>query len=165
MGEVIYATSSLKAFLSSFIVILVLGILGLVGVLNGIRRRHEKPFVRFARGCAGVFLWIVAGVFAFVIFRSVTSGAKTITIHLNDKQVAQGNCGDGDTCTRYVLETQSGSVFYDFEVNEEAYNKAQIDTCYAVTYFSGAGFFGNAETVNSYQSISTVTRIETAACP
>ncbi|SRR6266540_492538 len=152
-------------FFWSFVVILVLGVLGLMGVLNGIFRRKEKTFVRIARGCAGVFMWIIAAVFAFVVFRSITSGSKTINVHLNDKQIATDNCNNGDTCTRYVLETQSGTNFYDVEVNESAYNKAQIDSCYTITYFSGKGFFGTSETENSYQSISNATRVETAACP
>ncbi len=165
MGEVIYSTTTWQTFFWSFVVILVLGVLGLIGVLNGIFRRKEKTFVRITRGCAGVFLWMIGLVFAFVVFRSITSGAQTITVHLNDKQIATGNCNDGDTCTRYVLETQSGTNFIDIDVSKAAYEKAQVDSCYAVTYFSGRGFFGQPASENSYQSISNVTRIETAACP
>lgn len=170
MGEVIYAASTLKAFLASFIVLGILFLLGLIGVLNGIFRRNEKTFVRFARGCAGVFLWMIALAFVFVLFRSITSGSEIITIHVNDKQVAHDNCGDNSTCDRYILETQSGSKFYDLEVSKEAYNKAQVDSCYKVTYFSGKGFFGpfgssnQPENENTYESISTITRIETAPC-
>jgi hypothetical protein len=165
MGEVIYSTTSWQTFFWSFVIILVLGVLGLIGVLNGIFRRKEKTFVRIVRGCAGIFLWVIGLAFAFVVFRSITSGSKTITVHLNDKQIATDNCGDGDTCKRYVLETQSGTNFVDIDVNETAYNKAQIDSCYAVTYFSGKGFFGGSESENSYQSIHNVTRIEAVACP
>lgn len=167
MGEVIYAASTLKAFLASFVVLLFLFLLGLTGVLNGIFRRQEKTFVRIARGCAGGFLWIIALVFAFVLYRSITSGSEIITVHVNDKQIAHDNCGDNSTCDRYVLETQSGSKSYDLEVSEEAYNKVQIDSCYKVTYFSGKGFFGPStqpENESTYQSISTITRIETAPC-
>jgi hypothetical protein len=170
MGEVIYAASTLKAFLASFIVVLVLFLLGLMGVLNGIFRRKEKTFVRFARGCAGVFLWIVALVFVFVLFRSITSGSEVITVHVNDKQIAHDNCGDNSTCDRYILETQSGSNSYDLEVSQEAYGRAEVDACYKVTYFSGKGFFGplgssnQPENENTYKLISTITRIETAPC-
>lgn len=171
MGEVIYAASTLKAFLASFIVVVVLFLLGLMGVLNGIFRRKEKTFVRFARGCAGVFLWIVAVVFVLVLFRAITSGSEIITVHLNNKQIAHDNCGDNSTCDRYILETQSGSNSYDLEVSKEAYDRAQVDSCYKVTYFSGKGFFGplgassQPEEQNTYHSISTITRIETAPCP
>jgi hypothetical protein len=161
----------LKGFLASFIVVLVLFLLGLMGVLNGIFRRKEKTFVRVARGCAGLFLWIIGLVFVFVLFRSITSGSEVITVHVNDKQIAHDNCGDNETCDRHILETQAGSKSYDLEVSEEAYDKAQIDSCYKVTYFSGKGFFGpfvqsgQPENENTYESISTITRIETAACP
>ncbi len=164
MGEVIYSTTSWQTFFWSFVVILALGVLGLVGVLNGIFRRKEKTFVRIARAGAGIFLCMIGAVFAFVVFQSITSGSKTNTVHLNDKQIARDNCGDADTCTRYVLETQAGTNFYDVEVNESAYNKAEIDSCYTVTYFSNKGFFRTLESENSYQSISNVTRVETAAC-
>ncbi len=165
MGEVIYSTSPLQAFLWSIVVVLILGILGLIGVLNGIFRRKEKTFLRAARGCAGIFLWIIGLVFAFIVFRSFTSGSEIITVHLNDKQIAHDNCGDNGTCTRYILETQSGSKFSDLEVKEEAYSKAQIDSCYSVTYYSGKGLFGGSENEYAYESISNITRIETVACP
>ena len=164
MGEVIYSTTSWQTFFWSFVVILVLGVLGLIGVLNGIFRRKEKTFVRIARGCAGVFLWMIGLVFAFLVFRSITTGAQTISVHLDDKQVATDNCNDGDTCTRYVLETKSGTKSFDIDVNKSAYDKAQVDSCYKVTYFSGNGFFAQPETEYSYQSISNVTRVETVAC-
>ena len=168
MGEVIYAASTLKAFLASFVVLLFLFLLGLLGVLNGIFRRQEKTFVRIARGCAGFFLWVIPAVFAFLVFRSMTTGAEEVTVHVNEKQIAHDNCGDNSTCDRHILETQSGTKFYDMEVSEEAYDKVQIDSCYKVTYFSGAGFFGPStqpESESTYQYLSTITRIETAACP
>lgn len=167
MGEVIYATSTLKAFLASFVVVLFLFLLGLMGVLNGIFRRQEKTFVRVARGCAGVFLWIAALAFVFVLYRSITSGSQVITVHVNDKQIAHDNCGDNSTCDRHILETQSGPKFYDLEVSEEAYDKVQIDSCYKVTYFAGKGLFSpftQPETESTYESVSTITRIETAPC-
>jgi hypothetical protein len=171
MGEVIYSASTLKAFLPSFIVVLVLFLLGLVGVLNGIFRRKEKALVRVAWGCAGVFLWMIALSSGFLVFRAITVGTKVIRVSVNDKQIAHDNCGDSNTCDRHILETQSGSNFYDLEVNEEAYDKAQIDSCYEITYFSRRAVFGpfgpteQASQVPTYQSISTVTRIETAPCP
>src|SRR5215212_7994149 len=165
MGEVIYAASSLKAFGSLIAVILVLGIVGLVGVLNGIFRRKEKPFVRIARGCAGVLFWLLAAVLIYMVYNSMTSGSETMTVQVNDKQIANDNCGDGETCKRYILETQANARFLDLVVSEEAYNKVQIDKCYSVTYYSGDGLFGRSDNGSSYDSIDTITRIETAACP
>src|SRR5215216_1114511 len=137
MGEVIYAASSLKAFGSLIAVILVLGLVGLLGVLNGIFRRKEKLFVRIARGCAGIFFWLLGAVLIYVVFNAMTTGSETTTVHVNDKQIATDNCADGGTCTRYILETQANARFLDLVVSEEAYNKVQIDSCYSVTYYSG----------------------------
>ena len=165
MGEVVYAASSLKAFGSLIAVILVLGLVGLLGVLNGIFRRKEKPFVRVARGCAGVFFWLLAAVLIYVVYNSMTSGSEIMTVQVNDKQVANDNCGDGETCKRYILESQSNVRSIDLVVNEETYNKVQIDSCYSVTYYSGNGLFGRSENGSSYDLIDTITRIETAMCP
>ena len=62
-------------------------------------------------------------------------GAKTFAAHLNAKQIATNNCCDGGACTRYVIEMQTGSKFYDLNVTQESYEKAQINTCYSVTYY------------------------------
>ena len=165
MGEVIYAASSLKAFGSLIAVILVLGLVGLLGVLNGIFRRKEKPFVRIARGCAGIFFWLLGAVLIYMVYNSMTSGSETMTVQVNDKQIANDNCGDGETCKRYILETQSNARSIDLVVNEDAYDKVQIDSCYVVTYYSGNGLFGRSGNEPSYDLIDTITRIETAACP
>jgi hypothetical protein len=165
MGEVIYAASSLKAFGSLVAVILVLGLLGLMGVLNGIFRRKEKTVVRIARGCAGIFFWLLGAVLIYVVFNAMTTGSETMTVQVNDKQIATDNCVDGGTCRRYILESQSNARSIDLVVNEEAYNKVQIDSCYLVKYYSGNGLFGRSENGSSYDLIDTITRIETAACP
>lgn len=165
MGEVVYAASSLKAFGSFIVIILVLGLVGLMGVLNGIFRRNEKTFVRIARGCAGVFFWLLGAVLIYVVYNSLTSGSETMTVQVNDKQIANDNCADGGTCRRYILESRSNVRFIDLVVNEDAYHKVQIDSCYVVTYYSGEGLFGRPKNTSSYDSIDTITRIETAPCP
>jgi hypothetical protein len=164
MGEVIYSTSLFKTFIWAFVIVFILIILGVSGVLNGLFRRNEKPFVRIARGCAGIFLFLVGVTLAFLAMQSIRNGSQVVTVHLNEKQIATGNCGDGDTCTRYVLETQAGTRFYDMDVNEETYNKAKVDTCYSVTYFPGSSLFSTSTDKNSYQSLTNITRIETVTC-
>jgi hypothetical protein len=163
MGEVIYAASSLKAFGALIAVILVLGLVGLMGVINGIRRRHEKMFVRVARGCAGVFFWLLGVVLLYVVYNSMTTGSKTMTVQVNDKQVSTNNCVTGETC--YVLKARTNSRFVDLVVNEEAYNKVQVDSCYLITYYSGEGLLGKSTNESAYDMIDTITRIETANCP
>ena len=163
MGEIIYTTSSLEGFGALIAAILVLGLMGLWGVLNGILRRHEKTFVRIARGCAGVFFWILGVVLIYVVFNARTTGSEAMTVRVNDKQISSENCVTGETC--FVLEAQSNSRFVDLVVSEEAYNKVQSDSCYLVTYYSGEGLFGRSANGSSYDTIDTITRIETAACP
>jgi len=162
MGEVIYDSSSLQAYGAVLAVVLILVLVGLWGVMNGIRRRHEKMFVRVARGCAGVFFWLLALVFLAFIYYATTTGSKTMTVQVNDKEISSNNCVSGDTC--YVLNAQTNSRFVDLVVSEEAYNQAQIDACYVISYFATDKFLVRTGDTSS-STIDTVTRIETAACP
>jgi len=164
MNEVIYSTTPLQPFLWSFVIISALVIFGVIGVLNGLFRRRERTFLRLARGCSGAFLFFIGVAMAFITLRSIRNGSETINVHLNDKQIATDNCGDNGTCKRYILESQAGGNFYDLDVNEEAYNQAQIDSCYRVTFYPNKGLLGISEDSNAYQSISNITRIETVTC-
>ena len=164
MGEVIYSASPFQAFIWLFALILFCFLLGVTGVLMGIFRRKEKTITRFARAGAGAFLFLVGIVLAFVTYRSLTAGVETFTAHLGDKQVAHDNCGDAETCDRYILEMQAGSKFYNLNVTEATYEKAQVNSCYSVTYYPGKGLLGEPSYANSYESVSNITRIETAAC-
>ena len=162
MGEVIYTTSSLKAYGALLAVLLVFGLMGVWGIANGIRRKHEKMFVRVARGCSGVFFWLLGLVLLYLVYNSMTTGSKAMTVQVNAKQSSGENCVSGGIC--YVLETQSNSRSVELVVGKEAYDKVQIDSCYLVTYFSGDGLFGRSDDGSSYDRIDTVTKIETAAC-
>ncbi len=164
MNEVIYSTTPLQTFLWSIVIIVALVIFGVIGGLNGLLRRRERTFLRLARGCSGAFLFFIGVALAFITLRSIRNGSETINVHLNDKQIATDNCGDNGTCKRYVLESQSGGSFYDLDVNEEAYNKAQIDACYMVTFYPNKGLLGISEESTAYQSISNITRIESVTC-
>ncbi len=162
MGEVIYTAASLKAFGALIAVILVLGVIGLIGVLNGIFRRKEKIFIRVVRGCAGVFFWLLGAVLIYVAYNSMTTGSETMTVQVHDKQVSTSNCVNGGTC--YVLNTESNGRSVDLVVSEEAYQKVQTNSCYLITYYSGKGLFGKSGDGSSFDTIDTITRIETAAC-
>ena len=163
MGEIIYTTSSLKAYGALLAVMLVLGLMGLMGIMNGIRRKHERLFVRVARGCSGVFFWLLGLVLLYVVYNSMTTGSKTMTVQVNAKHSSNENCVSGGSC--YILETQSNSRSVDLEIAEEAYKKVEINSCYLVTFFSGDGLFGRSDDGSSYDKIDTVTKIETANCP
>ena len=115
------------------------------------------------RGAAAVFLFLVGVAFALVWLQLIVGGSKTITVQLNDKQTSTENCGKDQTCTHYVLKVQSDSKFYRLEIPEDTYKKAKVQSCYEVTYYSVDGL--DVESGNSYLLLSSVTRIESTACP
>jgi hypothetical protein len=112
-------------------------------------------------GILGIFLVLVSFITAAITMISITTGVQTVSAQLNTKTIAEDNCGDnGETCTRYVLETMSSATAYDFNVPQAAYDKAQVNTCYKFFYYPGKGLFSND--TNSYQQINNVSRIEVA---
>jgi hypothetical protein len=82
---------------------------------------------------------------------------------LNEKSVAVSNCGDsGSTCTDYILETTVGPASYDFVVNLNTYDLAQVGACYQVTFYQSKSTTDPVADTNTYHRIATITRIETA---
>ncbi len=167
MGNIVYAASILQALGTPLLMFVFFTLLGMTGIGMGIFKRKDKTISRVVMGFVGAFLCLVAAAVGFLAARSYMSGTETVSAHLNKKRVVTDNCDNGtsSTCTRYVLEMQDGSTFYDVAVNEDAFNSVDEDACYAITYYPNKGLFGGAETSDSYQSIGGVTRIETAACP
>ena len=168
MGDVIYSASPFQTFIWAIGLILFLFALGVIGVLMGIFRRREKAITRIARGGSGVILFLAGLALAFVTFRSITAGVETFAARLEDKQVAHDNCGDSETCDRYILEMQEGQNFYDLDVTETAYEKAQVNSCYSVTFYPSGGFFSGSSSTSStgsYESVSNITSIVSVACP
>lgn len=164
MGEVIYTTSSLKAYGALLGALAVFFLMGVWGIANGIRRKHEKMFVRVARGCSGVFFWGLELVLLYVTYNAMTTGSKTMTVQVNAKHSSNESCLNDGVC--YVLESQTVSRPVDLVISDtEAYNKVQINSCYLVKYYSGDGLFGRSDSGTSYDKIDTVTQIETVACP
>jgi hypothetical protein len=161
MGTVIYSASPFQAFLGTFEAVLFIFVIGLVGIGIAIFRRKQGRNTRLLTGILGAFLVIVSFVTASITFGSVSNGVQTVTANLNNKTIAEDNCGDnGETCQRFVLETTTNSITYDFNVPQAAYDNVQIDTCYKFTFYPNAGLFPND--TNSYQQINNVSRIETA---
>lgn len=163
MGTVIYSASPLQAFGGSLETILFILGMGVVGIGIAIFRRNQARGTRILTGALGVFLLIVGLVYAAITLASAASGAKTVAVRLNNKTIAQDNCGDnGETCTRYVLETSAGTVFYDFNVASDAYDRAQVNNCYQVTYYTSKSPFNVVADTSTYHQIDAVTRIEAA---
>ncbi len=161
MGTVIYSASPFQAFLGTFETVLFIFVIGLVGIGIALFRRKQGRGTRLLTGILGIFLLIVSFVTAAFTLSSASNGVRTLTADLNNKTIAEDNCGDnGQTCQRFVLETMTNAVTYDFNVPRAAYDNMQINTCYKFTYYPNAGLFPND--TNSYQQINNVSRIETA---
>ncbi len=161
MGTVIYSASPIQTFLGSLGTILLIFVLGLGGIAMAFLQRKQARGTRILMGAVGGFLLIVACAFAAFAFLSASSGVQTVTANLDRKTIAQDNCGDnGETCARYVLETSTGANSYDFNVPQDAYDKAQVNTCYKFSYYPNKGLFAN--NTGSYQQINNIARIETA---
>ena len=169
MGTVIYSASPLQAFQGLFITVLVMLVLGVVGLAAAIFQPKRGKGARIAMGAASALLLIAGFATAAFTFITISSGAETVAARLNDKTIAQENCGDnGETCARYILETSAGNVAYDFIVNSQAYDLAQVYTCYQVTFYKSKSPLNAAADANAYQRIETVTNIvvaDTSACP
>ncbi len=162
MDDVIYSASPLQTFLGAFGMIAFFFALGIAGLGFGILRRNESTIARLAAAGAGVFL-ILAGIVSTVVtIGTINSGSQTVAIHVNDKFVALDNCGDSDTCERYMLETQSGTNSIDVQVNHATYDKTQIGGCYELTYYPGRSLLGGQEYEYSYQSVTNITRLAVA---
>src|SRR5688572_4449337 len=160
MDTVIYSASPFQTFLGAFGMIAFFFLLGIAGLGFGILRRKESKLARLATTGAGGFLILVGIVTTFLTIQTMVGGSETVAIKLNDKFIAEDNCGDGGTCLRYVLETNSGARYYDLQVNRSTYEKAQVGACYQLTYYPGRSLFGAAEYQDSYESVSNITRLE-----
>lgn len=167
MEDVIYSASPLQTFLGAFGMIAFFFVLGVAGLGFGILRRNEGALARVATAGAGAFLILVGIVSTVLTIGRINGGSKTVAIHVNDKFVAQDNCGDGNTCERFMLETQSGTQFIDIQVNRGTYDKTQIGGCYGLTYYPGRSLLGGPEYETSYESVTNITRLavaDPAAC-
>ena len=162
MGTVIYSVSPLQAFFGVIFTVLFLFFVGLLSILTTVFRRREKPLVRLLMIGLGAFLLLVGGVMAVLSAREYRTGSKTVTAKLEDKFIAKDNCSDGGTCERYVLEMRAGPKFYDLNVSQDAYKKAQVRVCYEVTYYPAKSLLGESSYADSYEAIATITNITVA---
>jgi len=161
MGSVIYSVNPIQAFIGPLGTIALLFAIGLVGIGLTILRRRESKRTRVLTGVLGGFLMIVSCVYAGITLSSITGSTQSVSVNLADKRIVEDNCGDsGETCARYVLETTKNGQAFDFDVPQDAYNKAQVNTCYKFTYYPNKGLFANE--TQSYQLINNIAQIDTA---
>ncbi len=81
--------------------------------------------------------------------------------------MAEDNCADGETCSRYVLSMSAGTLSYDFTVAGRAYAAVQEGGCYQVVYYPNQGLFAASNAVPGNVATSYVTRIaqsDASAC-
>lgn len=162
MGTVIYSASPLQALFGGIGTGLLVLALGVVGILVAIFRRNQGRGTRIALGVLGV-LMLCAGTSVIALSGvSLLAGGKTVAVRLDNKQIAEQSCGQDTTttCPSYVLATSNSSGSFDFEVPLSAYDAAQPETCYFVSFVPRTSLFGSATT--GYQRISSVTRIQVA---
>lgn len=169
MDNVIFSASPLRAFSGGIFLIAFLLILGGVGALWALFKRKEKPFSRIAMGCSAIVLLLASVGLAINFLLTLQSGDETVVVHVNERNIVESNCGDnGSTCTSYVLETNAGAKYYDFSVTRDAYDKVQIEACYQFTYYPAQSLLGKylqqEDYSDSYESASTITRIEKVNC-
>jgi len=163
MGTVIYSTSQFQAFLPTFGTIAFILVIAVFGLGSAFLNRNQRRGSRVGIGIAGGFLLVVGCVFAVLTFFTIMNGHKTVNVLLNSKTIAHDNNGNGQTTTRFVLETNRGNDLYDFNVPQNAYDKANVNTCYQITYFPRTALFSDPPTGNgSYQQVDAVTNVEIA---
>lgn len=160
MGTVIFSAGPLQTFLTSLGTILFFFVLGGISLGRALTGGQQGRGARLGLGLAGTVLLAAGVAMAFATIQTITSGDRTVAALLDDKVKARDSCGDGDTCLRFVLEMRAGGTSYDFSVPESAFERAEIGSCYQVTYYPNKGLFSEPAQAESYVATSNVTRIE-----
>jgi hypothetical protein len=160
MGTVIYSASPMQAFFGMSATILIVLVLGIFGVGSALLGRNQKPLSRIVTGAMGALLLIVSGYSAVSTLAAASGPTQSVIMNLHNKRIAVDNCNEGNTCTRYVLETLSSTKAIDFNVPKAAYDKAQVGTCYQFSFYANNGLF--ADSSAAYQQIDSVANIQAA---
>lgn len=162
MGTVIYSTSFLLVFMRPIVSILFMGVLGITALAAAVFQKKQSKGARIVMAvCSLVLLTFGCATTAFSL-ASFSSGAETVNVRLNNKIIGTSGCDDGNTCTVYILETNTGQVNYDFVVNPKVYDLAQVNTCYQVAFYNYKSLLDATADTDTYHRIETITRIEVA---
>jgi heme/copper-type cytochrome/quinol oxidase subunit 2 len=178
MENIIYSVTPLRAFLGTILTIAFLFLLGAGGFLLAVfrtrsrRNKTQEKIERVGLGCASIILLVAGILITFVSANTFLTGAVTLTTLVDDKRIVESNCGTNKnrfrTCISYVIETQANQKFYDFTVPQAVWEKIEANMCYQFTYYPPQSLLGDylQEDVSaSYESTSTITRIEKVNCP
>ncbi len=171
MGSVVFSTSPFQAFLWTFVG---LGILIVIGLSAGIpalfdRKGKAKMLSRIVTIIASLISLAVGVIGIGFTLLSMNGNAQQVTLLLNKKGITQESCGNGDTCEHPQLSMQDASgKDYEFRVPQKAYDAAEENQCYAVTYYPNKGLKNMDGTTPTYVFSEYVTKIELldrSACP
>ena len=159
---VIYSVSPLGAFQNTLLTIGVLLAIGVVGLVYALLQRRQGKKGWVGLGIAGLFLCLMGILVLGVSVVNLFTSTQTATGTLDQKTVAEDNCGEDSTCTRYILSMTAGPTSYDFTVAERAYAAAQEGQCYQVVYYPNKGLFAGDANTAGYVASSYITRITQA---
>jgi hypothetical protein len=168
MEPVIYSRSLLWAFLSPFGSILFTGLLGAAALAAAIFQKKQGRGARIAMGVGSLVLFIFSFATAAGVVTTISAGAETVAVRLNDKTIGTSTSDNGDTSTDYILTATAGLVSYNMVVNSQAYELVQVNTCYQVTFYKYKSLMDSTPDTDMSRHIEVITRIEAAdpvACP
>ena len=161
MGTVIYSASPLGTFSGTLLQMGFLIGLGIVGLGWAIFNGNQRKGPRIAVGVAGLFLCGIGVLMLGYTLLNMMTTAQTATVSLHNKRVVTDNCGDnGQTCTRYVLETTAMPRSYDFTVGRSVFDSVEPGACYRVTYYPNKGLFATDYGSDLYVATAYISRIE-----
>jgi hypothetical protein len=158
----IYSASPLIAFTNTFIEAGVVVGIGIVALVYAFIKRKQGRRSILGMIIAGAFLAGMGLLMLGVTAKNMVTSTQTTTGRLNQKTVAQDNCNDGGTCTRYVLGMTAGAKSYDFTVGAQTFAATHKGTCYQVTYYPNQSLFATDNSTDLYVATSYVTRIAEA---
>jgi hypothetical protein len=170
MDTIIYTASPLRAFSGLIFLTAFFFVLGLVGALTGILGRRDHILKRLGAGCAGSILLLAGVVMVITTYRSYQTGEKTVVMRVEEKNEVVRNCDSpGGTCTDYVVEGNTGGIYYTFNVGEGTWNRMEVGGCYQFTYYPPKSLLGeylqDPAYAGTYESGAAFTRIERVDCP
>ncbi len=161
MSTVIFATSPFQAFLWTFVGLGILVVIGLGAGIPAVFDRMAKMFSRIATIIAGLIAVAVGVVGLGFTLLSMNSNAQRVELLLNKKEIARDSCGNGDTCEHPQLSMQDASgMDYEFRIPQKAYDAAEENQCYAVTYYPNKGLKNMDGSAPTYVFSEYVTKIE-----
>jgi len=162
IGMNIYSVSPLGAFQGMLLTIGGVLAIGVVGLVYAILQRRQGKKGWVGLGIAGLFLCLMGILVLGVTVANMSTSTQTVTVRLDQKTVAEDNCGEGSTCTRYILGMTAAPMSYDFTVARRAYDAVQEGQCYQVVYYPNKGLFAADANADGYVASSYITRITQA---